>query len=104
MSQPRPSTTPHLEAPGSLSPEFRRRTLERLRSTSQGRPLDVLVIGAGPADADRDPSKVGESQVSRADVARVIAAVVEREDLAERMIEFVNGPTPIDEALDAAAR
>ncbi|MFX0539809.1 SDR family oxidoreductase [Ornithinimicrobium sp. Y1847] len=64
----------------------------------------LLVIGAGPADADRDPSKVGESQVSRADVARVIAAVVEREDLAERMIEFVNGPTPIDEALDAAAR
>ncbi len=51
MRQPRPSTTPHLEAPGSLSPEFRRRTLERLRSTSQGRPLDVLVIGGGVVGA-----------------------------------------------------
>lgn len=63
----------------------------------------LLVVGYGPGDAGRDPDRVGESQVSRADVARVVAAVLEREDLGGVMIEFVNGPTPIDEALDAAA-
>lgn len=64
----------------------------------------LQVIGYGPADADRDPDKVGDSQVSRADVARVVAAVVERDDLGGVMVEFVNGPTPIAEALDAAAQ
>lgn len=64
----------------------------------------LLVVGHGPDDADRDPSVVGGSQVSRADVARVLAAVVERDDLGGVMIEFVNGPTPIAEALDAAAQ
>ncbi|WP_131106212.1 NAD(P)H-binding protein [Ornithinimicrobium sufpigmenti] len=64
----------------------------------------LLVVGYGPDDADRDPSVVGQSQVSRADVARVLAAVVERDDLGGVMIEFVNGPTPIAEALDAAAQ
>ncbi|QFG69943.1 NAD(P)-dependent oxidoreductase [Ornithinimicrobium pratense] len=64
----------------------------------------LLVVGYGPDDTDRDPSVVGESQVSRADVARVLAAVVERDDLGGVMIEFVNGPTPIAEALDAAAQ
>ena len=62
----------------------------------------LRVIGYGPGDADRDPSQVGDSQVSRADVARVVAAVVERDDLGGVMVEFVNGPTPIAEALDAA--
>lgn len=64
----------------------------------------LMVVGYGPEDADRDPSKVGESQVSRADVARVVAGVVERDDLAGVMIEFVNGPTPIEEALETAAQ
>lgn len=64
----------------------------------------LLVVGHGPDDADRDPSVVGESQVSRADVARVLAAVVERDDLGGVMLEFVNGPTPIAEALDGAER
>ena len=64
----------------------------------------LLVVGYGPEDADRAPSKVGESQVSRADVARVVAGVVERDDLAGVMIEFVNGPTPIEEALETAAQ
>lgn len=64
----------------------------------------LLVVGYGPQDGDRDESQIGQSQVSRADVARVIAAVLERDDLGGQMIEFVNGQTPIDEALDAAAR
>ncbi len=42
-------------------------------------------------------------QVSRDDVARVIAAVVERGDLSGRTVPFNNGQTPIDEALDAVA-
>jgi uncharacterized protein YbjT (DUF2867 family) len=41
--------------------------------------------------------------VARADVAAVIAAVVKRADLAGRTIEFNNGPTPIEQALDAIA-
>lgn len=64
----------------------------------------VLVVGQGPDDPDRDPSLVGDSQISRADVARVIAAVVEREDLTGATLEFVNGPTPINEALDTVRR
>ena len=51
MSQPHPSTTHHLEAPGSLSPASRSRTLERLRATTQEHPLDVLVIGGGVVGA-----------------------------------------------------
>ena len=51
MSQPHPSTTHHLEAPGSLSPASRRRALERLRATTQEHPLDVLVIGGGVVGA-----------------------------------------------------
>ncbi|MGN6253281.1 MAG: NAD(P)H-binding protein [Marmoricola sp.] len=43
------------------------------------------------------------SQVSRADVAAVIAAVAERPALAGRTIEFNNGPTPVAGALDALA-
>ena len=41
------------------------------------------------------------SQVSRADVAAVIAAVLERPGTAGRTIEFNNGDVPIDDALDA---
>lgn len=64
----------------------------------------LLVVGHGPGDMDRDPSAVGDAKVGRADVARVVAEVVGRDDLAGVMIEFVNGPTPIGEALDAAAQ
>jgi uncharacterized protein YbjT (DUF2867 family) len=41
--------------------------------------------------------------VSREDVAAVIAAVVERVDLAGRTVEFNNGSVPIVDALDAFA-
>ena len=64
----------------------------------------IDVVGRGPQDPDRAPESVGNRQASRADVARVIAAVVERDDLAGVMIEFVNGETPIEKALDAIAR
>jgi uncharacterized protein YbjT (DUF2867 family) len=43
-------------------------------------------------------------QVTRADVAGVIAAVVERDDLSRVTVAFNNGPVPIDEALDSLAR
>lgn len=64
----------------------------------------IEVLGAGPDDPDRDLSAVDGRQVSRADVARVIAGVVERDDLAGVTVEFVTGSTAIEEALAAAAR
>ena len=79
---------------------------EHLRSSS----LDWVVLG--PSGLTLDPgtgrievatpgSDVQGGQVSRDDVARVIAAVVEREHLSGRTIEFNNGPTPVEDALDA---
>ncbi|MGB5952878.1 MAG: SDR family oxidoreductase [Ornithinimicrobium sp.] len=50
-----------------------------------------------------DPDLAGAT-VSRADVAAVIAAIVDRPDLAGQMIEFNNGATPIGEALAAHTR
>ncbi|MEZ5184231.1 MAG: SDR family oxidoreductase [Candidatus Nanopelagicales bacterium] len=47
--------------------------------------------------------RVSPKSVPRADVAAVIAAVVQRSDLSGRMIEFNSGSTPIEEALDALA-
>lgn len=40
------------------------------------------------------------SHVSRANVAAVLAATIERPELAGRVIEFNDGEVPIDEALD----
>jgi uncharacterized protein YbjT (DUF2867 family) len=53
---------------------------------------------AGPDDS------VTGGQVTRADVAGVIAAIVERDDLSGMTVAFNNGPVPIDEALDSLAR
>lgn len=61
----------------------------------------------GPSRLTDDPGtgsiEVGGTgaQVSRADVAAVLASVVERPGLAGHTIEFNNGPTPVDQALDA---
>ncbi|WP_130011707.1 NAD(P)H-binding protein [Serinicoccus sediminis] len=41
--------------------------------------------------------------VPRADVAALLALALDRDDLTGRMIEFLGGPTPIAEALDAVA-
>ncbi|WP_010146715.1 SDR family oxidoreductase [Serinicoccus profundi] len=63
----------------------------------------IEVRGSGPGS---DPAaSEGEelAPIARADVAAVIAAVVGREDLTGRMIEFVGGDTPIDQALDEVA-
>lgn len=60
----------------------------------------IEVLGDGTGDVQTPEGR----QVSRADVAAVLAAAVDRTDLNGRMIEFLNGDTPIDEALDAVAR
>lgn len=49
-----PSSGPareRIDPPGVLGPSSRRRTLDRLRATTQDRPLDVLVIGGGVVGA-----------------------------------------------------
>ncbi|GAA1175434.1 SDR family oxidoreductase [Ornithinimicrobium humiphilum] len=79
---------------------------EHLRSSS----LDWVVLG--PSGLTLDPptgsievatpgSGVEGGTVSRGNVARVIAAVVERPELSGRTIEFNDGPAPVAEALDA---
>lgn len=55
-------------------------------------------IEVGPEDSTGDGS--GKGTVSRANVARVIAAVVaDRDATARRTIEFNDGETPIEEAI-----
>ena len=54
----------------------------------------------GTANGD---DELPSSQVSRADVATVIAEVVDRPNLVGHFIEFNSGDTPIAEALDAHA-
>ncbi|RIK09076.1 MAG: NAD-dependent dehydratase [Acidobacteria bacterium] len=82
---------------------------EHLRAST----LDWVILG--PSGLTLDPptgrievalpgTDVEGGQVSRDDVARVAAAVVEREDLHGRTVQFNNGDAPIDEALDALAR
>lgn len=78
----------------------------------RGSALDWVILG--PSGLTLDPptgrievalpgAAVEGGQVSRDDVARVIAAAVGREDLRGRTVQFNNGSTPIDEALDAVA-
>ncbi|MFK5583052.1 SDR family oxidoreductase [Serinicoccus sp. LYQ131] len=59
--------------------------------------IEVLGDGTGQVQAPEG------RQVTRADVAAVLAAAVDRTDLTGRMIEFLNGDVPVDEALDAVA-
>lgn len=56
----------------------------------------IEVDGPGPA--------LSPGRVSRADVARVIAAVVGRDDLSAATVRFNDGPVPIPEALATLAR
>ena len=73
------------------------------------RGTDLAWTILGPSGLTDEPGtgriETGEgvtgSTVPRADVAAVIAAVVERPGTAGRTIAFNAGPTPIDEALDA---
>ena len=61
----------------------------------------TLDPGTGRIEVAAAGSGVQGGQVTRDDVASVIAAVVERDHLSGRTIEFNNGPTPIEDALDA---
>lgn len=54
----------------------------------------------GRIDVNGPGSPLAPDAVPRGDVAAVIAAVVQRGDLAGRMIEFNTGQTPIDQALN----
>lgn len=63
--------------------------------------IEVRASGPGSDPQSADGSELAD--VSRADVAAVIAAVLGRDDLTGRMIEFVGGDTPIGEALDVVA-
>lgn len=74
----------------------------------RGSNLDWTILG--PSALTDDPGtgriSVGPGQdgsVSRADVAAVAAAVVSLPETAGQFIEFINGPTPIREALHALA-
>lgn len=58
--------------------------------------------GAGMIAAG--PGAPQGAAVSREDVARVIAACIERDDQIHRYVPFAAGGTPIDEALDEALR
>ena len=74
---------------------------EYLRGTS----LDWTILGPGRLTLEPGTGRieVGEAaekgDVSREDVARVAAAVLERPETAGRFIAFNNGSTPIEDAL-----
>lgn len=79
---------------------------EHLRGTS----LSWTILGPSRLTLEEPTGRIaigGErtrgSEVSRANVAAVIAEVVGRDDLAGHSIEFNDGDTPIPEALDAVA-
>lgn len=63
-----------------------------------------LTLDAPTGGIELGGPEVDGGSVSRADVAAVAAAVVEREDLAGVTIQFNNGDVPIAVALDALAR
>ncbi|MBO1755962.1 NAD(P)H-binding protein [Allobranchiibius sp. CTAmp26] len=77
---------------------------EYLRGTG----LDWTILGPSSLTDDQPTSRieindgsVKGGSVDRADVAAVIAGVVELPTSYSRIIEFNNGPTPIGEALEA---
>ncbi|WP_151526839.1 SDR family oxidoreductase [Serinicoccus kebangsaanensis] len=61
--------------------------------------IEVMGDGTG----SRQIAGTEGRDVARADVAAVLAAVIGRDDLTGRTIEFLGGQTPIDEALDEVA-
>ena len=85
---------------------------EHLRSSE----LDWTIVAPGALSLDAGTGSIevmGDGtgtvegaegrDVPRADVAAVLALALDRDDLTGRMIEFLGGPTPIAEALDAVA-
>jgi len=75
----------------------------------RGTDLDWTILGPSALTLDPPTGRIeieghgasDKGQVSRADVAAVAAAVLERPGTVGRTIEFNNGDVPIDEALDA---
>lgn len=71
----------------------------------QGTDLDWTILG--PSALTEDPGtgliEIGgeRSHVSRDDVAQVAAEVLDRPETIGKFIDFNNGSTPIDQALDA---
>lgn len=63
----------------------------------------IRVHDGSPQPGPRPVDDEALADVARADVAAVIAAVVGRDDLTGRMIEFSGGDTPIEQALDEVA-
>lgn len=76
---------------------------EHLQASS----LDWTILGPGNLTLDVPTGQIqtdaeaaaAEPATSRANVARMIAEVVEREDLSGAFIGFADGPTPIETAL-----
>ncbi|UYP20136.1 SDR family oxidoreductase [Rhodococcus sp. Z13] len=74
----------------------------------RGTDLDWTILGPSALTLDPPTGRIeieghgaqDKGKVSRADVAAVVAAVLERPGTAGRTIEFNNGDTPITEALD----
>ena len=68
--------------------------------------LDWTILGPSALTMDKGTGRIetgpdiSSSQVAREDVAAVAAAVLERPATIGQVIEFNNGDTPIDEALD----
>lgn len=70
----------------------------------RGQPLDWTILGPGPLTLDEPTGLIevvepGRGQVSRADVAAVIAAVLVDDSTIGRTIRFGNGSVPIAEAV-----
>ncbi|GAA1157611.1 NAD(P)-dependent oxidoreductase [Ornithinicoccus hortensis] len=62
-----------------------------------------LTLDAPTGSIELGGPGVESGQVSRADVAAVAAAVIDRDDLAGTTVQFNNGPVPIAQALDSLA-
>ncbi|MFD6857523.1 SDR family oxidoreductase [Rhodococcus sp. NPDC060090] len=75
----------------------------------RGTELDWTILGPSLLTLEAPTGRIeiggqgasDKGEVTRADVAAVVAAVLERPETVGRTIEFNNGDTPIEEALDA---
>ena len=97
---------PYAQAKTEADEHLRSSTLDWVVLAPSTLTLDAPTghIEVAGAETAQTGSKVTAGEVSRADVARVIAAVVERRDLSGVTVAFNNGPVPIDEALDSLRR
>jgi uncharacterized protein YbjT (DUF2867 family) len=92
---------PYAEAKAAADAHLQRSTLDWVILAPSGLTLEPAT---GRIEVAGPEAPLRSGQVSRADVAAVIAAVVERDDLSGVTVSFNNGPVPIGEALDTLAR